>query len=72
MNIISVILYCFLIIFIGLILYFYTNRVISSIRFKKKYNIKTSISAEELISHVVVYTLCIMNISVCIWALFNI
>jgi hypothetical protein len=72
MNIISVILYCFLIILIELILYFYTCGVISSIRFKKKYNVKTSLSAEELTSHVVVYTLCIMNIGVCIWALFNI
>lgn len=72
MNNISVMLYCFLIILIELILYFYTNGVISSIRFKKKYNIKTSISIEELISHVVIYTLCIMNIGVCVWALFNI
>jgi hypothetical protein len=72
MNIISVILYCFLIILIELILYFYTCGVISSIRFKKKYNIKTSISAEELITHITVYTFSIINMSVCIWALFNI
>lgn len=59
-------------ILIVLVLFFYTKGIISSIQFKKKYNIKTSISSDEIISHVMVYTSSFMIISACIWALFNI
>lgn len=64
--------YFLLITLIVLVLFFYTKGIISSIQFKKKYNIKTSISSDEIISHVIVYTSSFMSISACIWALFNI
>lgn len=64
--------YLLLIILIVLVLFFYTKGIISSIRFNRKYNIKTSISSDETTSHIVVYTLILINIGICVWALFNI
>lgn len=63
--------YYLLIIFIVLVVFFYTKWIISSIRFERKYNIKTSVSDVEIISHVVVYTLSIINIGICVWELFK-
>lgn len=64
--------YSLLIIFIVLVVFFYTKGIISSIRFRKKYNIKPYLCGDEIIGHVVIYTLIFLNIGVCIWALFNI
>lgn len=64
--------YSLLIIFIVLVVFFYTKGIISSIRFNKKYNIKPRICIDEIIGHVVIYTLIFLNIGVCVWALFNI
>lgn len=64
--------YSLLIILIVFILFFYTKGIISSIRFNKKYNIKPRICIDEIIGHVVIYTLIFLNIGVCVWALFNI
>lgn len=61
-----------LIVFLVLVVFFYTKGIISSIRFNKKYNIKPRICIDEIIGHVVIYTLCFLNICVCVWALFNI
>lgn len=55
-----------------LILFSYTKGIVSSIRFNKKYNIKPSICSDEIIGHIVVYTLILINIGICVWALFNI
>ena len=63
--------YYLLIIFLVLVVFFYTKGIISSIRFNKKYNIKPRICIDEIIGHVVVYTLCILNIGVCVWELFK-
>lgn len=63
--------YSVLIIFIVLIVFFYTKWIISSIRFNKKYNIKTSVSDVEIIGHIVVYTLSLINIGICVWELFK-
>lgn len=64
--------YFLLIIFIVFVVFFYTKGIISSIRFRKKYNIKPYICSDEIICHVVTYTLIFLNIGVCVWALFNI
>lgn len=64
--------YSLLIIFMVLVVFFYTKGIISSIRFNKKYNIKPRICIDEIIGHVVIYTLIFLNIGVCVWALFNI
>lgn len=64
--------YFLLIILIVFILFFYTKSIISSIRFRKKYNIKPYLCSDEIIGHVVTYTLIFLNIGVCVWALFNI
>lgn len=64
--------YSLLIIFLVLVVFFYTKGIISSIRFNKKYNIKPRICIDEIIGHVVIYTLSLLNIGVCVWALFNI
>lgn len=64
--------FCFILIFLILVvLYFYTKSIISSIHFKRKYNIKTSISHIEIIGHIIVYTLSLINIGICVWALFS-
>ena len=69
----SVMIYYFLlIIFIVLGVFFYTKGIISSIRLKRKYNIKPYICIDEIIGHVVIYTLSFLNIGVCVCALFNI
>lgn len=65
-------IYLFLIIFTLGILFFYTKEIKSSIRFKRKNNIKTNISSFDIISDTVVYTLSVINISICVWALFGI
>ena len=58
------------------VLFFYTKGIILSIRFKRIYNriynIKTSISSVEIIGHIIVYSLSIINISICVWLLFKI
>lgn len=64
--------YSLLIIFMVLVVFFYTKGIISSIRFRKKYNIKPYFCSDEIIGHVVTYTLIFLNIGVCVWALFNI
>ena len=63
--------YSLLIIFLVLVFFFYTKGIISSIRFNKKYNIKPRICIDEIIGNVVIYTLCILNIGVCVWELFK-
>ena len=63
--------YSLLIIFLVLVVFFYTKGIISSIRFNKKYNIKPRICIDEIIGHVVIYTLCFLNIGVCVWELFK-
>ena len=66
-------LYIFsIIILIIFVLFFYTKGIILTIQFKKKYNIKTSTSSVEIISHILVYTFSLVNIGICVWALFNI
>ena len=66
-------LYIFsIIIFIIFVLFFYTKGIILAIQFKKKYNIKTSTSSVEIIGHILVYTFSLVNIGICVWALFNI
>lgn len=65
-------IYLFLIFFSLGILWFYTDSNISSIRFKRKYNIKPSMTSVEIITGITVYTLSIINISICVWALFGI
>lgn len=64
--------YFLLIILIVFILFFYTKSIISSIRFRKKYNIKPYLCSDEIIGHVVTYTLIFLNIGICVWALLNI
>lgn len=54
-------IYLFLIIFTLCLLYFYT-----------KYNIKTNTSTGEIIIDIAVYTLSVINIGICVWALFGI
>lgn len=61
----------YLLILTVFILFFYTKGIIKSIQFKKKYNIKTGISSVEIICHIIAYTFGFIDISVCIWALFN-
>lgn len=54
-------IYLFLIVFSLCILCFYT-----------KYNIKTITSGVEKIIDIAVYTLSVINIGICVWALFGI
>ena len=61
----------FLLFFIVFLLCFHTDNMISSIRFKRKYNIRISISDVEIIAHIIIYTLGLINISISIWALLN-
>lgn len=62
----------FILIFLTLcVLCFYAKSMISSILFKRKYNIKTSISNVEIIGLIVICTVGIINIGICVWALFN-
>lgn len=63
--------YFWLLIFVVLVLFFYIKWIIESIQFKKKYNIKTSISSVEIICHVIACTFCFIDITGCVWALFN-
>lgn len=65
-------IYLFLIIFTLGILFFYTKEIKSSIRFKRKNNIKTNNSSVEIITDIAVYTLSVINISICVWALLGI
>ena len=60
--------YFLIIILIVFVLFFYTKGIMSSIRFKRKYNIKDSFT----IVHVVVYTISLIDIGICVWALFKI
>lgn len=64
-------IYICIIISIFSILCYCTYSTISSIRFKRKYNIKPIITSVQIIGHIVVYTAGIINIGICIWALFN-
>lgn len=64
-------IYICIIISIFLILCYCTYSTISSIRFKRKYNIKPIMTSVEIIGHIVLYTVGITNIGICIWALFN-
>lgn len=65
-------IYLFLIIFTLGILFFYTKELNSTIRFKRKYNIKTNTSSVEIITYIVVYTLYVINIGICVWTIFGI
>lgn len=65
-------IYLFLIFFSLGVLFFYTKELKSTIRFKRKYNIKTNTSSVEIITDIAVYTLSVINISICVWALFGI
>lgn len=64
-------IYIFIIISIFSILCYCTYSMISSIRFKRKYNIKPIMTSVQIIGHIVVYTAGIINIGICVWALFN-
>lgn len=64
-------IYIFIIISIFSILCYCTYSMISSIRFKRKYNIKPIMTSVQIIGHIVVYTAGIINIGGCVWALFN-
>ena len=55
---------------IGL-LCFYTKCVVSSIQFKRKYNIKPNITSVEIIGIIVIYTIGLIDIGICVWPLFN-
>lgn len=63
---------CLFLIFFTLgVLCYYTKCVVSSIRFKRKYNIKPSMTSVEINGFILIYTVCFINIGICIWALFN-
>ena len=64
-------IYICIIISIFSILCYCTYKMISSIRFKRKYNIKPSMTSVEILGHIVVYTVGLINIGICVWALFN-
>lgn len=64
-------IYICIIISIFSILCYCTYSTISSIRFKRKYNIKPIMTSVQIIGHIVVYTAGIINIGICVWALFN-
>lgn len=64
-------MYSCIIIFIFSILCYCTYSTISSIRFKRKYNIKPSMTSVEIIGLIVIYTVGLINIGICVWALFN-
>lgn len=64
-------IYSCIIVFIFLILCYCTYSIISSIRFKRKYNIKPIMTDVQIIGYIVVYTVGIINIGICVWALFN-
>ena len=64
--------YLFLIFFIAFLLCFYTKEYKSTIQFIRKYNLQTNTSSVNIIANIIVYTLGIIDISICIWALFNI
>lgn len=70
LNILNIMIYS-CIIFVFLALCYCTYSIISSIRFKRKYNIKPTMTSVEIIGHIVVYTVGIINIGICVWALFN-
>lgn len=63
--------YCILIFLTLCVLCFYAKSMISSILFKRKYNIKISISSVEIIGLIFVCIVGIINIGICVWALFN-
>lgn len=64
-------IYICIIISIFSILCYCTYSTISSIRFKRKYNIKPIMTSVQIIGHIVVYTAGIINIGICVWALYN-
>lgn len=64
-------IYSCIIISIFSILCYCTYSMVSSIRFKRKHNIKPSMTSVEIFGHIVVYTGGIINIGICVWALFN-
>lgn len=53
------------------ILCYCTYSMISSIRFKRKYNIKPSMTSVEIFGLIGIYTFGLINIGICVWALFN-
>lgn len=54
------------------LLWFYTKCIFAeTIRFKRNHNLKIRFSDAEIIIHIVAYTFGIMDIGICIWALFN-
>ena len=65
-------IYLFLIFFSLGVLFFYTKELKSTIQFKRKYNIQTNTSSVEIITDIAVYALSVINISICVWALFGI
>lgn len=64
-------MYICIIICIFSILCYCTYSTISSIRFKRKYNIKPSMTSVEIFGLIGIYTFSLINIGCCIWALFN-
>lgn len=64
-------IYSCIIIFIFLTLCYCTYNMVSSIRFKRKHNIKPIMTSVQIIGHIVVYMGGIINIGICVWALFN-
>jgi hypothetical protein len=64
-------IYISIIIFILLTLCYCTYSMVSSICFKRKHNIKPIMTSVQIIGHIVVYMGGIINIGICVWALFN-
>ena len=64
-------IYIFIIISIFSILCYCTYSMISSIRFKRNHNIKPIMTSVQIIGLIVIYTVGIIDIGICVWALFN-
>lgn len=64
-------IYICIIISIFSILCYCTYSMISSIQFKRKHNIQPIMTSVQIIGHIVVYTAGLIDIGICIWALFN-
>lgn len=64
-------IYSCIIISIFSILCYCTYCIISSIQFKRKRNIQPIMTSVQIIGHIVVYTVGLIDIGICVWALFN-
>ena len=68
---IMIFIFLTLCIFIFLALCYCTYDMVSLIGFKRKHIIKPIMTSVQIIGHIVVYTAGIINIGICVWALFN-